>query len=77
VLLIHFCRLLQHVLVHNENLPVALFSIYMDPNAGIGQTLNTIFPTIISSDIQPTVLLLESTDTDRLSPIINHLFSGT
>ena len=35
------------------------------PKSAIGQTRNTIFPTICSPETQPTVVLRESTEVDR------------
>ena len=53
------------------------FSQFNRPNSSMGQTTNTIFPTISSSEMQPTVLLRESTEVARLSPITKILPSGT
>ncbi len=49
----------------------------MVPKSLNGQTRNTIFPTICSSDTQPISVCRESTDVARWSPIQKYRFSGT
>ena len=42
-----------------------------------GQTRHTILPTICSSETQPIIMVRESMETSRLSPITKVRFSGT
>ncbi len=47
------------------------------PKSGRGQNQKTIFPTICSSETQPTVVLRESTEVERWSPMQKYRLSGT
>lgn len=56
---------------------IKIYYNYNGPKFGKGQTLNTIFPTICSSDTQPTAVFLESTEVERWSPIQKYRLAGT
>ena len=64
---VHYFTALKRLKVHYFTAPKRLK----------GQTRHTILPTICSSETQPIIMVRESMETSRLSPITKVRFSGT